>query len=239
MKFRRMVSIIILILMAVTGAFASEQPDSIQFRDIPWLSSPQDFCLALLEAGFSAENTVSFFEEGRWNSEKTLLPEWEYGPVPQFCVTFKKSDEIPIGTVGDYQVRTICAYFLAGYDYDLKKYSHNKADSRLVRVACWIHGGENENEMNSAETVYDLTDKLSKLYGEYREIDDSPYFSTRKDRIWRAGDDSAVVLCYDTMESEFSPYNWFVTVTYSRCDEQYVKELYECAVNEIAGDTDG
>ncbi len=239
MKSKRVLAIMVLLLMIVTNASAIDQPDTITFRDIPWLSSPQDFFTALQTAGFSTVNTVSFYEDARWESAETIRPEWSYRPVPQFCVTFENIDEAPIGTVAGYQVRTITAYFLAGYDLSSKKYYSGNSDSHLVSATYWIHGGETENKVKSSEAVYDLTNKLSKLYGEYKEINDNPYFSNIKNRVWRASDNSVAVLRFDTLESSFLPYNWFITIAYRKCDEQYAKELYECTLNETIDDTDG
>lgn len=224
-----------------TIAYAVDQPDTITFRNVPWYSNPQTLCASLEEDGYITTNTITSYPDRAWHSPETITPHWNYRPVPYFGVTFIQADEKPIGKVAGYQVRYIYSYFLKGYELEPPKLLNDPYDSRMVSASYWIYGQDQENKITYSEALYDLTNKLSKLYGDYTETYDE--YHIVKLRVWRAKDDSIVKLDYDpsAINSPYLPYDWSLTIKYEKCEEKYAKELYKTvlSMNNTTDDIDG
>lgn len=182
--FATFLAIIMSITPIVSIADEKDSVEAIMFRNIPWLTTYQTTKEIL-------DKESDLTPKSKGLSENTSIPDWE--DAGNKYATGNKN----AGVILKYSAK------VAGYDADLSMafiypMSENWEVKRDTPVSMFCEATYTLKRLENMHSAYkDLLEKLSSLYGPYKDKSDTNLFTGQKSEegaVWTAADGSTIYL---------------------------------------------
>ena len=224
----------LLILMSLT---ANALADEIQFRDVPWKSTPFGFVSALEKEG------TYFNDINAWSADSDFVeiessyfdtPKWSISDVPIYKLERFNGEKNRVCVVAGYDVERIVAYFLPVYNEGVMNI-RDMESAQLYKARYLIKDFPSGMTIDSAYD--DLLTRLNELYGVGTDASGEIW---ERACHWSGENETSVSLCRG---SSIAVFGMYIPATLSieyQCsmDETYVEgliETYNATMNTNGG----
>ena len=229
---KKLICTLLILMCFTTHAFA----DEIQFRDVPWKSTPFEFVSALEKEGtyfndinaWSADSNFIEIESSYFDDSK-----WSISDVPIYKLERFNGEKNAVCVVAGYDVERVVAYFLPVYDDGVMD-TRDVENAQLYKVRYLI---KNFPSGVTVDSAYD--DLLARLNGIYGDGTDDSGDEWERACHWSGENETSVSLYRGSSVAVFGiyiPATLSIEYQYS-VEETYIEDLVE--VYNATMNTDG
>lgn len=236
---KKLLLFIIVLTFSLSTAFAHE----IEFRNMDWLISLEDFENALTAEGISFKHDITYvnhgYTQGSWSCFAGIEPWWYYEKIPQYCKRYKSTNDDYLCSAGGYEVSAIDAEFLPHHNPQTGYiYTTGGVHCDLVRASYQLYGKKTSGGYVELEVCYqDMVSKLQLVYGTPSGTEKN--YGGGETTFWHKDDGSAV-----SVTITYAGLNGWVMIDYAwTLEKDYVMQLNEIITQqdalEVSSNLDG
>ena len=239
---KRIIQIVLVCLLVVTAVSCFAEGASIQFLNIPWLSSVSAV-KETIASKLTKDLPTGEFEVKEWNTPTYGEHEVRVSDVPIYTLNYEGRSYY---RVADFNVAALTVKFVPNASNGT--YSNVNFDDYAFIEALYRFDADAVHDCK--DILNELKKKLSSLYGDptdqYDDNDYETYYTLNAEGfVWENDDHSYLELRWAKMSSSFTGTMEHVYLTYAYADEDYIASKQQAVAisdgesNLDVGSTDG